>query len=177
MTLSFSQKWPKSMPKHMAGQNTLFPLKVLLSLETEHPQKIIEFKMKTFFNYSRFEGFKHQIWKEIKPKLHTIRLDKNNRWAAGKDIHFVINNRTKNRYQFAPVIPCTDTQEIFLSKPPRGGRIEVSIGDKYLYYSDLTQLAWNDGFNSFEDFEAYFEPQVKETGLSLNLIHWTNLKY
>lgn len=177
MTLSFSQKWPKSMPKNMAGQNTLFPLKILKSLEKEYPGKMQNFKMKTFFSYGRFKGFDSNVMQEINPKFHTIRLDKSHRWATGKDIHFVINNRTKDRYQFAPVIPCTYTQEIFFSKPPRGGRIEVSIGDKYLYYSDLTQLAWNDGFNSFEDFEAYFEPQIKETGLSLNLIHWTNLKY
>lgn len=161
----------------MAGQNTLFPLKVLKSLEKEYPRKMQEFKMRTFFNYGRFAGYSSTIIQEINPKLHTIRLDKSLRWATGKDIHFVINNRTKDRWQFAPIIPCLSTEGIFFSKPPRGGRMEVSIGDKYLYHSDLTHLALNDGFNSFEDFEAYFEPQITGSGLSLRLIHWTKLRY
>ena len=165
------------MPKHMAGENTLFPLKVLKSLELEYPARMQEFKMRTFFNYGRFIGYTSNILQEIRPKFHTIRLDKSHRWNVGKDIHFVINNRSKDRYQFAPIIPCINTEEIFFSKPPRGGRMEVSIGEKYLYHSDLTQLAWNDGFNSFEDFEAYFEPQIMDSGLSLRLIHWTNLNY
>ncbi len=177
MTLSFSQKWPKTMPKHLAGQNTLFPLKILKSLEAEYPEEMHAFKMKTFFNYGRFEGYEPNIFKTFVAKLHTIRADKKGRWFAGRDIHFVINNRTKNRYQFAPLIPCVDTQEIFFTKPLRGGRIEVSIGDTYLYYADLTKLAKNDGFKCFEDFEAYFEPQISDSGLSLELIHWTNFKY
>lgn len=177
MTLSFSQKWPKSMPKHLAGRNTLFPLKVLKSLEQEYRAQMHAFKMKTFFSYDRFEGFGTPEAHGIKPKLHTIREDKSQRWYAGRDIHFVINNRTKARYQFAPLIPCINTQEIFFTKPLRGRRIEVSIDDKYLYHSDLNQLAINDGFTCFEDFEAYFKPQIPETGICLTLIHWTNFNY
>jgi hypothetical protein len=46
------------------------------------------------------------------PKIHTIRTDYPHKWKSGNKIHFVINNRTKNRFQFAPVIPCTRTQDI-----------------------------------------------------------------
>lgn len=164
------------MPKHMAGQNTLFPHKILKCLEKDYPGEMQVFKMRTFFNYARFKGWDTPEAKEVKPKLHTIRSDKNGRWTEGRDIHFVINNRSKNRYQFAPLIPCASTEDIFFSKP-RCGRIEVSIGDKYLYHSDLTKLAINDGFRCLEDFEAYFEPQIEYNGMSRTLIHWTDFKY
>jgi len=57
-------------------------------------------------------GYKHNLpWEWFntflvsKPKIHSIREDKPNRWKSGNDIHFVIGNRTKNRYLFCPIIP------------------------------------------------------------------------
>jgi hypothetical protein len=44
--------------------------------------------------------------RKVENKLHTIREDKHDRWKAGKVIHPVINNRTPNRFQFAPCFPC-----------------------------------------------------------------------
>ncbi|MCH4824278.1 hypothetical protein ML462_13970 [Gramella lutea] len=183
MTLSFSQKWPKSLSKHMPRPTTLFPFKVLKSLEEEYPEAMHAFKMRTFFSYDRFEGFYSGIMQSVYPKLHTIREDKGDNWKAGRDIHFVINNRSKNRYQFAPVITAVSIQKIEikyipLSKPLGEMRPFVKIDDKLIFgidgYDDgrMTELAINDGFDSKEDFFAWFNADFIG-----KIIHWTNLKY
>lgn len=123
-----------------------------------------------------------------KPKIHTIREDKNNRWKAGMDIHMVINNRTKNRFQFAPVVKCVSVQEIEIdsyesdikshftySKHLGNYRYKVFrvwIDGKMRPIRELEKLAINDGFDSAEDFFKYFNKDFKG-----KLIHWSNLKY
>lgn len=113
------------------------------------------------------------------PKLHTIRQDEKNRWGAGCDIHFVINNRTPNRFQFAPVIKCVSVQEIEIKSDNQslsnGYSVNfktIIVDGKMLDGMDIYQLAINDGFDSVEDFFAYFNKDF--TG---KLIHWTDLKY
>lgn len=111
------------------------------------------------------------------PKIHTIRHDENERWKAGMDIHFVINNRTKNRYQFAPVVKCVSVQEInivywYNPKTEMFDKPEVYIDKKVLNKTKLEALALNDGFDSVKDFFAYFN-----TNFNGKLIHWTNTKY
>ncbi|WP_017258421.1 hypothetical protein [Pedobacter arcticus] len=109
----------------------------------------------------------------IAPKLHTIRAG--HRWHVGMLIHPVIGNRTKNRFQFAPVIPCVSQQRIFMTYD---WRFEVSIGDKYLYKPDLEILAVNDGFENREAFEDYFiKAMGREKKFSGQIIHWTDLRY
>lgn len=106
----------------------------------------------------------------IKPKLHTIRDDKTNRWTAGKLIHFIINNRSANRLQFAPVIPVVSTQVISIY--PKPSVRKVVVDGRYLTKEEIETLAFNDGFESVDGFFAYFS-----TNCTLKLIHWTNLKY
>lgn len=132
----------------------------------------------------------------ISPKLHTIRADPSSRWKSGMDIHMVINNRTKNRFQFAPVITVMSVQEIeikdvtstsypsdFSTKVSltvsRGEWTEtftqaftVKVDGVQLSQDKVYQLAINDGFDSVEDFFAYFDKDFKG-----KLIHWTDLKY
>lgn len=103
------------------------------------------------------------------PKIHTIREDTKNRWGAGCDIHFVINNRTPNRFQFAPVIKCVSVQTIAIRYTFSPSPI-ILIDDELV--CDVKQLAINDGFDSVEDFFAYFNKDF--TG---KLINWTDLKY
>ena len=134
-----------------------------------------------------------------KPKLYTIREDKHNRWQAGNNIHFVINNRTPKRFQFAPVIPCIETQkiQIFWDEPYNYDKglwqtpIEIVIDSNHSLKPDLgdilidsnskeilqtskeaEQLAINDGFESLKDFLLYFNKDF--TG---KIIHWTDFKY
>ncbi|MHB8209116.1 hypothetical protein [Mucilaginibacter sp.] len=106
-------------------------------------------------------------------KIHTIREDKPNRWKPGNDIHFVINNRTANRFQFAPIIKCKSVQTIQIKWKHKGKRswVKVLIDGKVIH-GVLHHLAPNDGFGCIDDFLAYFNKDF--TG---KIIHWTDLKY
>lgn len=104
----------------------------------------------------------------VKPKDHTIRMDKSNRWKADNDIHFVVNNRTKNYFRFAPIIKCKSVQKIEINAKAWS----VKIDHHRILPGTLHRLAINDGFDSVESFFDYFNKDF--TG---NIIHWTNLKY
>lgn len=117
----------------------------------------------------------------VKPKIHTIREDKSNRWKIGNKIHFVINNRTKNRLQFAPVLTVKAIQEIIIKH--NKGIIDVWIdgtmyevitfNNKPVDWPPLIQeLAVNDGFDSVEDFFKWFDKDFKG-----KIIHWTDFIY
>lgn len=122
------------------------------------------------------------------PKLHTMREDKNDLWHAGVDIHYVINNRTSNRFQFAPVTPCISTQKVnivYENREAGNRRVMIAIdgrmeggasfypsGQLATVWGITDQLAINDGFESVEDFFKYFNKTCER-----KLIHWTNLKY
>lgn len=110
-------------------------------------------------------------------KLHTIRKDEKDRWKAGNDIHFVINNRTPKRFQFAPVVKCKAIQYIEISYDEvlcEKFSIEpvVFIDGQALEYDQLVTLAINDGFENEMEFCKYFDKDF--TG---KIIHWTDLKY
>lgn len=116
------------------------------------------------------------------PKLHTIREDKSNRWKAGNDIHFVINNRTPERFQFAPVVKCVSVQEIEIKYKHAEDLPDVFIDGCDMWkkgqpgikecFKEIEQLAINDGFDSMLQFFLYFNTDFKG-----KIIHWTDLKY
>ena len=113
----------------------------------------------------------------VTPKIHTIREDKKQKWYPGMKIHFVINNRTPQREQFAPVIPCMHTQKISITywynkATEKHDLPMVLVDDKELTKKQIETLAINDGFENVADFFAYFNK--KFTG---KLIHWTDFKY
>lgn len=113
----------------------------------------------------------------INPKSHTIRQDLKNRWKAGMDIHFVINNRTKNRYQFAPIIKCVSTQKISITywynkKTKLFDLPMIIIDNKVQTENKIETLAVNDGFDNSVEFFKYFNKNFEGV-----LIHWTNYKY
>jgi len=116
-------------------------------------------------------------------KLHTIRRDSNSRWRSGMDIHMVINNRTKNRFQFAPVMECKSVQTIEILHALGHALVKIDgeffgeiyhygFDDIHEYTNDLEVLAINDGFPSVEAFFQYFNKDFKG-----KIIHWTDLKY
>ncbi|UOY07748.1 hypothetical protein L0P88_04155 [Muricauda sp. SCSIO 64092] len=197
MTLGFSTHWPKDMPDHLAGELTLFPDKILESLKG-----VVDFY---YYDYACGElpiGFNSNIddipdIEEITPKIHTIRFLTERQaelWSRPKRvIHFVINNRTKNRYQFAPVVFVKGVQKIKIehskSNPPI---VRVNIDgftywtgnpfDRYMSGSyPMVALANNDGFEQVEDFFAYFTQEAiawqSALGKEPYIIHWTDLKY
>jgi len=191
MTLSFSQQWPKSMPNTMAGENTLFPLKILKSLDTDYPAAMHAFKISRFFNYRRFKGYSSEVWRQINPKIHTIREDKTGRWKPDTKIHFVINSRTKDRHQFAPVLKVKGIQKIEIKRVDFEIRkyysyvvstafsgekyripYEITVDGNFLNREEVEKLVINDGFESPEQFFSWFNKDF--TG---KLIHWTYLKY
>ena len=127
-------------------------------------------------------GYKHNLpWEWFntflvsKPKLHSIRDDKPNRWKAGNNIHFVIGNRTKERYLFCPIIPCISVQKIkieWIQEEINLTSMQIQVDDKQLNCVEIENLSINDGFDSLQRFMEWFNEDFEG-----KIIHWTNLKY
>lgn len=126
---------------------------------------------------------------DFKPKLHTIREDKNDRWKPGVMIDFFINARQPNMFRFAPRIPVVSVQKIRIKYTESSSNtplIYIEVFGKNDYkcldtfnpktkqssFKHIEELAINDGFETVEDFFAYFNKDF--TG---KIIHWTDLKY
>ena len=177
MNLSFTTKWSKTMPSHMANNPTLFVPKIILGLQQQKPQfePVYQHCLRNYVFLQRKLKEDYKLCVDY-PKLHTIRHDTKNRWKAGNRIHFYIYTRTKNQLRFAPIIKCTATQKIEIIWTDGDGfkmaQPTVWIDGSWILGDALNQLAINDGFNNVEDFFAYFNKDF--TG---KLIHWTNLKY
>lgn len=179
MTLSFSQKWGDKMGD-LKGQPNYFTEKIWLSLlsDKEYCNQIYDYEKR---HVELFDDYFETPDYGLESKLHTIREDKTNRWKAGNDIHFVINNRTKDRFQFAPVVKCKSVQNIEIKEMIMTARpnciIEdkiytVKVDNKYLTISEVENLAINDGFPDTKAFFDFFE-----NGFIGKIIHWTNHNY
>ncbi|MFY0714108.1 hypothetical protein J1D01_10555 [Seonamhaeicola sp. NFXS20] len=165
MTLGFSQ--------YINGKSTYFPEKIWAGIKDHE----VSVELSNYLN-SPYSTGKSIL--DVKPKYHTIREDKNNRWQPGKQIHFVINNRTKNRLQFAPIIKVKSIQKIVIKPDCRFVEYEgteliqspVIVDNRSLKASEIKTLAINDGFDSVDDFFTWFNK-----GFTGKIIHWTNLNY
>ncbi len=162
MTLAFSQQ--------INGTPTYFPEKIWAGIK-EHE---VTLELGNYLN-SPYSSGKNIL--ECKPKLHTIREDLKNRWKIGSKIHFVINNRTKNRLQFAPVITVKAIQFIKITYDENicnnvGCEPAVFINGKALNKFQFEELSMNDGFDNAIDFCHWFDK-----GFEGKLIHWTNKLY
>jgi hypothetical protein len=136
-------------------------------------------------------SFKPQFVKPIvfKIKIHTIRVDKHNRWHAGRTIQMATGVRTKKYHNFNTNTGigevCTGVQNIYIYW--RGTTIIIFIGTQIFVnfntagswadfngngYNNLLTLAQNDGFHGIEDFIQWFS-----TNFYGKIIHWTDLKY
>lgn len=107
-------------------------------------------------------------------KIHTIREDKGNRWQAGKLINFATGVRTPQYKQFHQAI-CTGVQTFSIEKLSffeKNDIIFIEINGKKLTQIEKELLAKNDGFDSLEDFCAFFK-----SGFRGEIIHWTDFKY
>lgn len=168
MTLSFSTEWPDRMGK-LAGKPNYFVWKILDGLSVQ--DIITEEELSPYFDSI---VAKEPVWPNNIAKLHTIRKDQHNRWKSGRDIHMVINSRTKDRFQFAPVVKCVSVQtiEIVHRHIKHGRAINVYVDGQIISGETLERIALNDGFDTVDDFLLYFNENF--TG---KLIHWTDLKY
>lgn len=178
MTLGFMQQWPKEMA--MQDNKTYFIEKINLGLLENGLIKRIEYIDSLEEYRSKFGD--NWDWKpRLHPKLHTIRKDQNDRWRPGMDIHFVINGRRKDRFQFAPVVKSTSVQSFEIEWI--NGTAWVKIENRhfttfkkteygYEFGENAKELTKNDGFETVEDFFKYFDQDFRG-----KLIHWTELKY
>lgn len=161
------------------GKPTYFPEKILNSIKF----------IPVDDNVRRFVHSEYFLAAELligPPKIHTIREDKKDRWKEGKLIHFVINNRTKNRLQFAPAMPVLSIQfleikytrdtnktiaAVFIDHIKIGEAIWINCSLKNSSFT-VGLLAKNDGFDSINEFFEWFSEDFKG-----KIIHWTNYKY
>lgn len=166
MTLGFSQKFPWGEPTNFLGKiwcglgkNNMVNRDTLLAFILEAFVK--DLSMPYPYDFERF-----------KPKIHTMRLDPHNRWNEGRLIHMVYNNRTKDRFQFAPTIKCTGIQAVDICH--YHGGLWLHIDECPVLSSEkMLLIANNDGFDSEEQFFKWF----KEPMGSIKLIHWTQFRY
>lgn len=158
-------------------ERSYFPEKIITSIYYTEGYLSKEISFTEIDNYMESKYYDEFVFVECSPKLHTIREDSKNRWKAGNDIHFVINNRTKYRLQFMPVLKCISTQSIVISYDEDQCEKDcmepsIRIDGRLLKLHEVESLAVNDGFNTVEDFFKYFNSDF--TG---KIIHWTKMKY
>lgn len=182
MNLAFSTTWNERMGE-LAGQPTYFVRKIMNGLINEG---LINSNVFDDFAYKYMNTF-HEGLGTLSPnsdfpKLHTIREDPHDRWKVGNKIHFTINNRTKDRFQFAPILEVVDeyriiinpiNKEIHKAKYIIKSHKEVIIG--HGEELDANKIAINDGFDTIDDFFRWFYNEGKV--FIPKIIHWTDLKY
>jgi hypothetical protein len=171
---------------HIDGKPTYFIDKIWASFPVNGDTFYSESAWELYVD-GYFKKFKDMPFKLHEPsiKIHTIREDKTNRWKVGSNIHFVINNRTKNRFQFAPVVPVVRIQFIKISYIPGSifplilildegtlKNVLDPIENHFEYITQISDLAQNDGFDSWQEFLKYFNQDYFG-----KIIHWTDFKY
>jgi len=124
-------------------------------------------------------GFKPQFEEKIltKKKKTTIREDKKNRWKVGMKIHFATGVRTKNYRKFAEgIVQSIDTISIkyidaLFTRPTeityKGKTFSVFVNFYPLSEQQIIDLIEYEGFDSFDDFFAFFPNDFKG-----KLIRW-----
>jgi hypothetical protein len=165
----------------MNGKPTYFVEKIWASLYDLYKEDEKYFMPELYYACID-RGFKNMH--PHKPKRHTFREDEKDRWHAGRMIDYFINCRQKDMFRFAPVLPVVSTQkveikwfELFDKKMARvfidnKSFACVKFSDEMIITGDMLQLAQNDGFDTIEDFFAYFNEDFKG-----KIIHWTDLRY
>lgn len=162
----------------MNGQPTYFVEKIWQSFPNE-------FTIDNFDDFEIYKGYDFdQNAIDLLPKFHTFREDEKDRWKAGNKIDYFINCRQKDMFRFAPVLPVVSTQKVeirwfqLFEKKMVKVYIDtlifgwVKFDDQMYVTGNMLQLANNDGFDTIEDFFAYFNEDFKG-----KIIHWTDLRY
>lgn len=111
-------------------------------------------------------------------KIHTMRMDRVNRWHEGRLIHHSTGTRSKD-YECFLVNKCKGTQKVLLLLLEEKGKhfLKVTVDRKRLSQSEVELLAINDGFETLQDMIDFFFKDKDITMAGLKIIHWTNLKY
>lgn len=113
-------------------------------------------------------------------KIHTLRLDRKNRWQAGREIHHSKGVRSKD-YRCFLQNKCTATQQaliVLLEEPGTGKKyLSVTIDRRRLTRDEVAKFAVNDGFKDEAGMIAWFFSDPKITLWGGKVIHWTKFKY
>lgn len=115
-------------------------------------------------------------------KKHTIRADKNNRWQVGNSIQFWLgsprNVHAKNKPRQFGYGECTRVEKVkmlFHEKNDLNLYDIVLVGATELSsWEELTALAKNDGFNSWEEMKQWFDNPTRE--FKGRMIFWNYAK-
>lgn len=184
MTLSFSQKWKNGQPNFFIEKIWRGIYRPLDCFVLIHYEKGYKEKTGEDWEYSK---------DAVNPKIHTIREDKKGRWKVGDKIHFVVNNRSKKRFQFAPVKAVKSVQRIEINSRFGDASLELIIDDKifaqYHYNYDepknlkgLVEFIRNGGFDGKDDvelitnFKNFFIDNPNDI-FKGKIIHWTDCFY
>ena len=118
-------------------------------------------------------GFNKKFVEPIlaKTKKHTLREDLHNRWKPGMMMNMATGVRTKNYNQFEKDF-CRSVQQIEI--PPFSMQKDyiIKVDGRILSVDEMHYLSYNDGFNEFVEFVAWFSK-----GFKGKIIHWTDLRY
>lgn len=158
MTLNFMKQFPDGAPTYFR-EKIRYGINIFVNLE----DCLLVFPTELTDEY----------YPPIEPKIHTFR--RGNRWKAGIPIDFKqwsgLPYKSKT-ITFAPRIPCTGQQKIFIQSPSLSTKSRIFIDGKPLADEKINQLAINDGFNDekhlFNYFTDHFEGQI---------VHWTQTRY
>lgn len=166
MTLSFRTQ--------IAGKPTYFVEKIWTAFNLGEGNYQIDFKERQEWVRKCIYTFNLDpcILAEAGIKIHTIRADAKKRWRVGMPIHFVVKNRTPQRFQFAPVLPVTAIQRIKIKWCENHELMVVWIDGRSLDKDQISSLARNDGFESIWAFAEYFDKDFDG-----KIIHWTDYIY
>lgn len=158
---------------HLDGKPTYF-------VERIHSGLIMNELMDGFETKLTHTNFSIDAFAEKHMKIHTLRNDVDDVWQRGVPIEFMISNEDMNAFQFAPVLPVVNVQEVFMTYA-YSDIIQISIDGRELFsYVEKLEFALNDGFDSWEDFFKFFYPKIMSSHKRCykpKLIHWTNLLY
>lgn len=166
MTLSFSTQ--------LAGKPPHFVEKIWTAFNLGEGESQLEFNERQEWLKKCIYSFNLDplLLAEVGIKIHTIRADPKNRWRVGMPIHFVVNNRTPQRFQFAPILPVKAIQQIKIRWCQNHERMNVYIDGVSLESSEIKTLSKNDGFEHIRDFGEYFNSDFDG-----KIIHWTDFVY
>jgi hypothetical protein len=210
MILGFMQKFPDGRPtnfrekiqscvepvvNHTLTYAKVFYLESIKPMVSERQLFFTEITESAYIGKEKIEEIVIPV--TFKPKRHTIRQDKHNRWKTGRSIQMVYRGpKYSIADHFNKGIPeleeCKAVQRItiryrrpsWLQKdygdaiPPFTLKVKnqflyVYIDDKLIGHKTLKELAINDGFNSIEAFLRYFRKSIN----NWKLIFWDGSGY
>lgn len=176
MILGFKQKFPW-------GEPTYFRKKILAGID----RMVVRHEDGKETISKPYWGTKYAIqFAGLKPKLHTIREDKHNRWKAGMSIQMVYRGPHYSiADHFNKGIPeletCRSWQKIKLWVTGELGewqngqreqiiKVHAIVDGKRI--DNTNQLVTNDGFDNIIQFANWFKKPFEG-----KILHWTDLRY